>query len=453
MNATQKMNTVIYHAQNTWLRLIHWLTTLLEDNKREGKTSIAVLDGVRAVAVILVLTYHINRVSGDNLWNMADYPLASSVSTAGSSGVLLFFVLSGFLLFLPYAKSLLFDSVWPSARSFYLRRAFRIIPAYYVSLILIILLLQPQYLRWDHLQDILLFLTFFMDSTKETFRVINVPYWTLAIEWQFYMLLPLLAWGMSAIVRRVSPQRRLRTVVYCFLRIMAWGLFARYIGLYLTQNPTQTFLVPRLVVNVALFFLYGMQGKYLEVFSIGMLVSLCYVYSQHASTDENYTVKVRRLSPWLWRSGVLLLLFTAMWHFHFEYHANGWPFLSFMDPVYLWLNDPFISLGYGVCVAAILFGSTELKRPFEHRFLRWIGLTSYSIYIWHLPLIVILRDSTRAFLPALDLYTTYTLYWMWALLFIVPFCLLSYALVEKPWMKIGEAWHRTHLRGKHMLGS
>ncbi len=411
MNATQKMNTVIYHAQNTWLRLIHWLTTLLEDNKREGKTSIAVLDGVRAVAVILVLTYHINRVSGDNLWNMADYPLASSVSTAGSSGVL------------------------------------------HVSLILIILLLQPQYLRWDHLQDILLFLTFFMDSTKETFRVINGPYWTLAIEWQFYMLLPLLAWGMSAIVRRVSPQRRLRTVVYCLLGIMAWGLFARYIGLYLTQNPTQTFLVPRLVVNVALFFLYGMQGKYLEVFSIGMLVSLCYVYSQHASTDENYTVKVRRLSPWLWRSGVLLLLFTAMWHFHFEYHANGWPFLSFMDPVYLWLNDPFISLGYGVCVAAILFGSTELKRPFEHRFLRWIGLTSYSIYIWHLPLIVILRDSTRAFLPALDLYTTYTLYWMWALLFIVPFCLLSYALVEKPWMKIGEAWHRTHLRGKHMLGS
>ncbi len=129
MNATQKMNTVIYHAQNTSHRLIQWLATLLEDNKREGKTSIAVLDGVRAVAVILVLTYHINRVSGDNLWNMADYPLASSVSTAGSSGVLLFFVLSGFLLFLPYAKSLLFDSAWPSARSFYLRRAFRIIPA------------------------------------------------------------------------------------------------------------------------------------------------------------------------------------------------------------------------------------------------------------------------------------------------------------------------------------
>src|SRR5438045_1313841 len=101
MNAIQKMNSVIYHPQHASHRLIQWFTTLLEDNKREGKSSIAVLDGVRAVAVMLVLTYHINRVSGDNLWSMTDYPLASSVSTAGSSGVLLFFVLSGFLLFLP----------------------------------------------------------------------------------------------------------------------------------------------------------------------------------------------------------------------------------------------------------------------------------------------------------------------------------------------------------------
>lgn len=448
------MNIVIYHARNARRRLVQWFSTLLEDDKREGKTSIAVLDGVRAIAVILVLTYHINRVSGDNLWSMTDYPLASSVSTAGSSGVLLFFVLSGFLLFLPYAKSLLFDSSWPSARSFYLRRAFRIIPAYYVSLFLIILLLQPQYLRWDHLQDLLLFLTFFMDSTKETFRVINGPYWTLAIEWQFYMLLPLLAWGMSAIARRVSPQRRLRAVVYCLLGIIAWGLFARYVGLYLTRNPTQTFLVPRSVVNVALFFLYGMQGKYLEVFSIGMLVSLCYVYSQYASTGERYTAQARRLSPWLWSAGILWLLFTAMWHFHFEYPTHGWSFLRFMDPVYLWLNDPFISLGYGACVAAILFGSSALKRPYEQRFLRRMGLISYSIYIWHLPLIVILRNNTRAFLPGLDLYTTYSLYWAWALLFILPFCLLSYALVEKPWMKIGEAWRRrTTLRKENLQTS
>jgi len=445
------MNIVIYHARNAWHRLVQWFGTLLEDDKREGKTSIAVLDGVRAIAVILVLTYHINRVSGDNLWSMTDYPLASSVSTAGSSGVLLFFVLSGFLLFLPYAKSLLFDNPWPSARSFYLRRAFRIIPAYYVSLFLIILLLQPQYLRWDHLQNLLLFLTFFMDSTKETFRVINGPYWTLAIEWQFYMLLPLLAWGMSTIVCHVSPQRRLRAVVYCLLGIIAWGLFARYVGLYLTRNPTQTFLVPRSVVNVALFFLYGMQGKYLEVFSIGMLVSLCYVYSQYASTGERYTAQAHRLSPWLWSGGILWLLFTAMWHFHFESPANGWPFLSFMDPVYLWLNDPFISLGYGACVAAILFGSSALKRQYEQRLLRWIGLLSYSIYIWHLPLIVMLRDNTRAFLPGLDLYTTYSLYWVWAMLFILPFCLLSYALVEKPWIKIGEAWRRrTELRKKQL---
>ncbi|HET9918626.1 MAG TPA: acyltransferase, partial [Ktedonobacteraceae bacterium] len=195
-----------------WLReRQHWLglhlANLLEDNK--PKNSIAVLDGVRAFAIIFVIVYHVNRMTGDQLWDKTAFPLASSLSTAGSSGVLLFFVLSGFLLFMPFAKALLFDSDWPSARVFYLRRVLRIIPGYYLSLFLIMLLFQPQYLQPDHTNQFLLFVTFFMDSSRLTFRQLNGPYWTLGIEWWFYMLLPLLTLGMYAVVRRFPRSRRL----------------------------------------------------------------------------------------------------------------------------------------------------------------------------------------------------------------------------------------------------
>src|SRR5205085_8585452 len=183
---------------------------LLDDEKPGGKrNNIKVLDGVRGIAVLMVVVFHVNRVSGDNLWDWQTNPLASSVSTAGGTGVTLFFVLSGFLLFMPFAKALLFKTSWPLARVFYLRRVLRIIPAYYVSLFLIIVFFHPEYFQRNHLQDLVLFLTFFMDSSHRTFRMLNGPYWTLATEWQFYMILPLIALGIAFLVRRVSQQKRL----------------------------------------------------------------------------------------------------------------------------------------------------------------------------------------------------------------------------------------------------
>src|SRR5712692_9378161 len=141
-----------------WLQSIyrgfgHWVESLLDNEQKSGKkNSITVLDGVRGVAVLMVIVFHVNRVTGDNLWNQAEYPLASSISTAGGIGVTLFFVLSGFLLFMPFAKALLYKTDWPLARVFYMRRVLRIIPAYYASLFLIILFEYPEYLHRDHLK-------------------------------------------------------------------------------------------------------------------------------------------------------------------------------------------------------------------------------------------------------------------------------------------------------------
>ena len=444
---TRKMTNPIQNNQDSGIplkdkmhRVADWISALLGDGKQGGKNSIAVLDGVRAVAIIMVIIFHVNRVTGDNLWNQQSNPLASSISTAGGTGVTLFFVLSGFLLFMPYAKALLFKTSWPLARVFYLRRILRIIPAYYVSLFLIIAFFHPEYFHKDHLQDLVLFLTFFMDSSHQTFRMLNGPYWTLATEWQFYMVLPLIALGIAFLVQRVSQEKRLKAVAFCLLGIIAGGLFVRYWGIYFAANLTQTYLIPRSLLNRILFFTYGITGKYTEDFAIGMLISLCFVYAQRPDAGGKLLAKGRRLSSWLWGGGILLLVFSYMWHFNHESH--GWPFLNGLLPYYDWLSDILIAIGYGACIAAILFGPASLKRPFEFRYLRWIGLISYSLYIGHLPLLILLMNHLSTYFPGMNRYSIYGIYWLWVLLIIVPIAVLSYVLIEKPWMNLGDNLRR-----------
>jgi peptidoglycan/LPS O-acetylase OafA/YrhL len=429
--------------QSIFGRFGHWIESLLDDEQKNGKkNTISVLDGVRGVAILMVIVFHVNRVTGDNLWNQAANPLISSVSTAGGIGVTLFFVLSGFLLFMPFAKALLFKSNWPLARVFYMRRVLRIIPAYYVSLFLIILFQHPEYLLRDHVKDLALFLTFFMDSSRTTFRQLNGPYWTLAIEWQFYMLLPLIALGIAFIVSRARIQKRLAAAIFCLLGIIALGLSIRFFGLYFLGNPTKTFLVPRSVLNVILFFTFGITGKYTEDFAVGMMISLCYIYSQHPSTNAKYVRGWQRLSPWMWSGGILLVIFDAIWHFKEFYVTTSWPFLTGIMPEFDWLNEMILAIGFGACVAAILYGSAGLKVIFNWPWLRWVGLISFSLYIWHLPLLVLFQSRIIPLLQGLHLnrYETYSLYWLWMLLVIFPFAFLSYLIVEKPWMKLGDHW-------------
>src|SRR5258706_1401165 len=86
-----------------------------------------VLDGLRGLAILLVMVCHTAAVMQ---WP-GPYP-AQITEQLTNSGVDLFFVLSGFLLFYPYAQSIVMGMPWPSWRAFYIRRTRRILPAFYV---------------------------------------------------------------------------------------------------------------------------------------------------------------------------------------------------------------------------------------------------------------------------------------------------------------------------------
>lgn len=407
--------------------------------------AIAALDGVRAIAALLVVSLHISEIAGVP-WDVNQNPIATAFAFFGRTGVVLFFVLSGFLLFLPYARALLFQEAWPSARAFYLRRIFRIWPGYYLTLIAMILLFSHAYLQPGRWPDLALFLTFFMDSSLRTWQQIDGPFWTLATEWQFYMLLPLIALGFSLLVKRLapSPSKRLSMVLLCCAGVIAWGLLTRGLGLVYQRHPQINLLLPHAVLNVILFFTFGIQGKYLEVFALGMGVSALYTYARHPASGKALQATLQRLSNLAWIAGLLVLICIALWQVAAETDRNAMPnftALDFLHPLrsfYAWLGEPLAGVGFALCVLAILFGSHALKGLFEVPLLRWIGMLSYGLYMWHLNLLLAFNSWIAPHLtgPGAILSKDLIL-WGFVCVMIIPFCAFFYKTIEAPGIRLG----------------
>src|SRR5260221_8961101 len=118
-----------------------------------------------------------------------------------------------------------------------------------------------------------------------------------------------------------------------------------------------------------------------------MLVSILFIYAQQVAIGNKVRTLLKRSSMWLWGVGLLWLLFMAFW--------PAFPTLRFLDPyigAHNWLVEIGYAFGYGLCVTAILFGPIGLQRIFEVPLLRQIGFMSYSLYIWHIPLLLWFMD-------------------------------------------------------------
>ncbi|HEU5231134.1 MAG TPA: acyltransferase [Ktedonobacteraceae bacterium] len=406
------------------------------------KKTIAVLDGVRAVACFTVIVYHINLItSSQHDWQpLALGTFIPAIMRTGAAGVTLFFVLSGFLLFMPYAKALLFENQWPSMRQFYLRRALRILPGYYISLGLIILWQHQEYLQPAHWKELGLFLTFTMDSSRLTFQKLNGPFWTLAVEWQYYLLLPFLALGFAWVVKKIgrgSLQRSWWTLIGCLALMACWGVGSRYWGPFFLSYTPHHF--SPIILRVAAFFLYGISGKYLEDFAVGMAISSCYILSQQIAAEHplnRLNEGIRRYSLWLWGSGILVLFFVACWTGNFWY-PHLIPLFDNLTSSYNQYNEVGLAIGYGLCVTALLFGPANLRRPLEWAPVRWLGLISYSLYMWHLPFLIFFIAFAQSYAHTMAQPLVYGLYWVCVIILVIPFSYVFYLLIEQPWIQLG----------------
>jgi len=141
------------------------------------------LDGMRGIAVLLVFFHHITLLSGAGQWSTLQTAL-SAIFVFGRFGVDIFFVLSGFLI----TSLLIKDSDSPAYyRDFYWKRVLRVLPLYFVVLLLILIFV-------PHSGPYVAFAAFFLANFASIFHIyLTTPFWSLAVEEQFYLLWPTVA--------------------------------------------------------------------------------------------------------------------------------------------------------------------------------------------------------------------------------------------------------------------
>jgi peptidoglycan/LPS O-acetylase OafA/YrhL len=440
---------------------------------KHAQNQILVLDGVRAIACLIILSYHMSLLIRDYgilpplqdtnpLVIILNY-INAFFAEFGESGVILFFVLSGFLLFLPYAKALLLASPWPSVRRYYLRRIFRILPGYYVALLLILSFFHPELLNVNHWHDLWTFLTFTMSLNLSS--QVNVPFWTLAIEFQFYLLLPIIAWLFSLVVSGDKPHQRMRKLTICLLILTIWGVVTRYLGLDVANTSPIACSLTYPLFNTLKPYVYGDTGKYLDVFVVGMFLAMLYTFIQSTFAGRRWQAILRQSNPFILAAGIALLVLLPLQHMTALNYGEYTLTSSFSDPhipqlVTDWMQWQVIgySIGYALCLWALMFGTARLKRPFEGSLLRWFGSISFSLYMWHLPFMFIFiytiahNIHTQAWSPIAQ----YSLFWCWTLVVIIPISAAFYRWVEKPGVRLGErliAATQTNLLSKEQISS
>lgn len=403
------------HPRVDRARILQWLLP-----PASGGGEIRSLDGIRAVAALSIVIFHtllylhVEYLPGSQAIGNVWYYLSMSVQ--------LFFVLSGFLLFRPYARALLSGAELPGWARFYQRRALRILPVYWAALA-VMLLMQAQHAGRPLWANALTHIALIHDSFPRFNRDLDGPFWTLAVEVQFYLLLPLIAAGMARVVGRSRSAARL---VGALLGVIALAEGVRWVDTLLMASVTPHALAQgggaaaRFVVALATM---GMQGKNLEVFFVGALGATLYVLG---SEHERLARRTQRRVAWgllgvglaisvvaapAWELGAAMFTPGAHW---------GWGIISY--PLV-------VGLSFGALTLGIVWSGPLVRGVFEAAPLRLIGHISYSVYLWHLP---ILQGALAPFAPM-------PLWLRLVCILIVSY--LSYQLLERPFLRRRQRLH------------
>jgi peptidoglycan/LPS O-acetylase OafA/YrhL len=329
-------------------------------------------NGLRALAAGGVLSYHVWQ-RGHFAGTGAFAPLLWEMK----AGVTVFFVISGALLYLPYARALCAGAELPSWRGYLNRRAIRILPAYWVALTIVALgpfntnVLGPEAWRYYSLSQIYEPLT--------ASGGLNVA-WTLCVEVTFYALLPVFAWLIGKLLRA----RAQRSAIWVQVGpIAALGIGSVVLRGLLAGSLTATFEDERRTLMLAL------PGA-LDWFSIGMGLAVLRAQLEAGGAARSLLATRGRRPGWCVFLAVLVFVGAA------PLQPADMPL-----PWYGVATHLAFGVGCGLLVLAVIVPRPGRADSWPIRLLNgprlaWIGTISYGIYLWHFPLLDLIRTGSSS---------------------------------------------------------
>ncbi len=333
------------------------------------------LDGLRALAILLVLNFHFDVY-------IKYIPFYNLITNAGWFGVTLFFQLSGFLMSVPYIRSARQNMSCPSTKEFFIKRALRILPLYLFSFCVFIMV--SNVIKHENIKftEIIRHL-FFLHNYQPNHSSINPPYWSLACEVQFYLIMPLLGHFLHFQLR----DKNFRNIYLIFGILILLPLVYRTFvyDWYGLQYPSDyIFLIYSSTLANFDSFIYGIIGAIVYIctdenhYMEGIHINKPYVPVQGVTKQIDSSYKWMRIENYTtFATGIGLILYLM-----FYIRTSGWvlPKNLFSPGIFYSL----LNIGFLMCTLSVLrLKQSFLNRLLSSRVLAWISLISYSMYIWH----------------------------------------------------------------------
>jgi peptidoglycan/LPS O-acetylase OafA/YrhL len=313
------------------------------------------LEGYRGLAALSIIIFHVCQyVFQPNPAN----PLVTQLARFEIVDVL--FVLSAFLLTLPYARAAIDRGSHQSAGQFLFRRAVRILPLYWIAVLVVWACRNPA-LPGDW-RDLVEHLTFTHVFDRERIFYTLGPAWSMCLEIFFYGLLVFLGPLAYRLAGRLAT-RRSRVVA------LAVGCLVLY-AVPVAWNNVAYFVFHEPFNNWPVYF--GPQARF-GAFALGMLLSVVVAARRSAPLLQGVWPAVVRLAA-------LAVIIGAAW----LDRPNSWGQIAYHD---------IAAIGWVLLLASTVSGSPDQtwSRALSRRSLAWVGLISYSVYIWHEPTLLLLN--------------------------------------------------------------
>ena len=317
------------------------------------------LDGIRAIAVIMVLAYH----------------LKLALFKSGFLGVTVFFVLSGYLI-----TGILISEVEEEGtidlKNFWLRRIRRLVPAV-MSMAVVIIFVSAVVNRIiftkgckDFLASVLGFNNWWQIFNKVSyFEAAGVPSpfthcWSLAIETQFYLIYPLILLGIYKLVKSRGEGRAKRGLLFAGVTLLL--ALISVILMIVLFDPQQD----------ASRVYYGTDTRAFSLL-FGALLAILWEYRM---VPRRLSASVNMVLGSV--SFAVLLVMTIAINGSSNFWYRGGQFLGTILTVLM--------------VYAVSGRKTWLSRFLSNPVLKWIGDRSYSIFLWHYPIILLISKGIKA---------------------------------------------------------